>query len=185
MSVVLCLPAHLRVSTAASRGQAPHGNASVLSSGGPLLSIGCCRFWLGGPPGFLWGFPLLVPSGWGVFPLLVGGRLRGCGPFSCPSTRFFFRGGVCLFLPLPSLGWCTHWSAFSVASRVAVGACVLLGLAPAPWVGWVMYTLGVVALLDGLGSGSAGWAVEQGGFVRPWVRGAGVSRVSPPPRSRN
>ena len=29
MSVVLCLPAHLRVSTAASRGQAPHGNASI------------------------------------------------------------------------------------------------------------------------------------------------------------
>ena len=28
MSVVLCLPAHLCVSTAASRGQAPHGNAS-------------------------------------------------------------------------------------------------------------------------------------------------------------
>ena len=29
VSVVLCLPAHLRVSTAASRGQAPHGNASI------------------------------------------------------------------------------------------------------------------------------------------------------------
>ena len=29
MSVVLCLPAHLCVSTAASRGQAPHGNASL------------------------------------------------------------------------------------------------------------------------------------------------------------
>ena len=29
MSVVLCLPAHMRVSPAASRGQAPHGNASV------------------------------------------------------------------------------------------------------------------------------------------------------------
>ena len=28
MSVVLCLPAHLCVSTAASRGQAPDGNAS-------------------------------------------------------------------------------------------------------------------------------------------------------------
>ena len=28
MSVVLCLPAHLCVSTAAPRGQAPHGNAS-------------------------------------------------------------------------------------------------------------------------------------------------------------
>ena len=32
MSVVLCLPAHLRVSTAASRGQAPHRNASVSES---------------------------------------------------------------------------------------------------------------------------------------------------------
>ena len=30
MSAVLCLPACLRVSAAASRGQAPHGNASVL-----------------------------------------------------------------------------------------------------------------------------------------------------------
>ena len=29
MSVVLCLPAHLRVSTAAPRAQAPHGNASL------------------------------------------------------------------------------------------------------------------------------------------------------------
>ena len=32
MSVVLCLPAHLRVSTAASRGQALHGNASLPST---------------------------------------------------------------------------------------------------------------------------------------------------------
>ena len=30
VSVVLCLPAHLRVSTAASRGQPPHGNASAV-----------------------------------------------------------------------------------------------------------------------------------------------------------
>ena len=30
MSVVLCLPAPLRVSTAASRGQAPHGTASLV-----------------------------------------------------------------------------------------------------------------------------------------------------------
>ena len=37
MSVVPCLPAHLRVSTAASRGQAPHGNASVISSQSRLL----------------------------------------------------------------------------------------------------------------------------------------------------
>ena len=38
MSVVLCLPAHLRVSTAASRGQAPHGNASVVVVG-PLSVV--------------------------------------------------------------------------------------------------------------------------------------------------
>ena len=43
-----------------------------------------------------------------------------------------------------------------------------------------MYTLGSVALLAGLGSGCAGWAVAAGGFVRPWVRGAGVSRVFAP-----
>ena len=68
----------------------------------------------------------------------------------------FFGGGVCLFLPLPSLGWCKHWSAFGVANRVAVGACGLSGCALALWVGWVMYTLGLVAFLVGLGSGSAG-----------------------------
>ena len=159
----------------------------VLSSDGPLLSVGCRRFWLRGPPVFLRGVPSSVLSGWGVWPPLVGGRFRGCGPFPSPPPPvfFFISGGVCLFLPLPSLGWCTHWSAFRVVNRVAVGACVLLGLVPAPWVGWVMYTLGTVALLAGLGSGSAGWAVAPGGFVRPWVRGAGVSRVSPPPRCQN
>ena len=97
----------------------------------------------------------------------------------CPPPFFLF-GAVCLFLPLPSLGWCTHPSAFSVANQVAVGACGLLGRAPAPWVGWVMYTLGLVAFASKLGSGSAGWAVAQGGFVRPWVRGGGVLRVPPP-----
>ena len=39
MSVVLCLPAHLCVSTAASRGQAPHGNASAVLDTGATLSI--------------------------------------------------------------------------------------------------------------------------------------------------
>ena len=136
----------------------------VLSSGGPLLSVGCRRFWLIGPPVFIW-----------------GSRLRCCltGAFLVPPTLFFFCRGVCLFLPLPSLGWCTHWSACGVVNRVAVGACVLLGLAKAPWVGLVMYTLGSVALLAGLGSGSAGLAVAPGRFVWPWVRGAGIFRVPP------
>ena len=79
----------------------------------------------------------------------------------------FFWAGVCLVLPLPSLGWCTHWSAFGVVYRVAVGACGVLGHAPDPLVGWVMYTLGPVAFPVGLGSGSAGRAVASGGFVRP------------------
>ena len=67
----------------------------------------------------------------------------------------FFSGGVCLFLPLPFLGWCTHWSAFGVANRVAVCACAWLGRSPVAWVGWVMYTLGLVAFPVRLGSGCA------------------------------
>ena len=101
----------------------------------------------------------------------VGGRRGGCGPFSRPPPPVvsFLGGGVCLFLPLPSLGWRTHWSAFCVAFRFPVGGCVLPGRAPAPWVGWVMYTLGSAPLLAGLGSGSAGWGVAPGGFLWPWV----------------
>ena len=60
-----------------------------------------------------------------------------------PPPRCFFSGGFCLFLPLPSLVWRTHWPTFSVVFRVAVGGCVLLGCVPAPWVGLVMYTLGL------------------------------------------
>ena len=46
----------------------------VLSSGGPLFSVGCRRFWLGGPPVFLRGAPW-VPSS--VPSCGVGWRLRG------------------------------------------------------------------------------------------------------------
>ena len=119
----------------------------VPSSDGTLLSVWCRRFWLGSPPVPLRGVPSSVPSGWRVWlPRVVGGRFCGCGPFPCPPPPGFLLGGVCLFLPLPSLGWCTKWSAFIVVNRVAVGACVVLGLAPAPRVGWVMYTLGSAAL---------------------------------------
>ena len=99
----------------------------------------------------------------------VGGLFGGCGPFSRPPPLLFFLGGVCLFLPLPSLGWHRHWLAFSVVFRVAVGGCVLPGRAPVPWVGWVMYTLGSAPLPARLGCGSAGWAVAPGGFVWPWI----------------
>ena len=147
--------------------------SSGVLSGGPVGAV-FGAVWLGGLPASC----------------EVGARLRGCVPVSCPPPfffavclfppLFFSGGGVCLFLPLPSLGWCTHWSAFGVVNRVAVGACGLVGRAPAPWVGWVMYTLGPVAFPVGLGSGSAGWAVAPGGFGRPWVRGAGAFRVLPP-----
>ena len=137
---------------------------------------GCClRCCLAG------GFARLLWSG------CVASRLCACLlplPFFFPvclfPPPFFLWGGVCLFLPLPSLGWCTHWSAFVVVNRVAFGACGLLGRAPAPWVGWVMYTLGPTASPLGLGSRSAGWAVAPIGFLRPWVRGSGVFRVPLP-----
>ena len=142
----------------------------VLLPGGPLLLSWCCQFWLGGPPVPLWGVSSSVPSGWGVWPplaVLVGGLVAVGRSVALPP--------VCLFLPLPSLGWRTHWPAFSVVFRVAVGGCVLLGRVPAPWVGWVMYTLGSAPLPAGLGSGSADWAPAPGGFVRLWVRGLGLS----------
>ena len=143
----------------------------VHSSAGPLPPVWCYRPWLGGPPVTLGGVPSSLPSGWGVWlPLVVWSGDFVAGGLSRAPPLFSFWGGVCRFLPLPSVGWCTHWSAFGVVIRDAVGACVLPGLAPAPWVGWVMYTFGSVALSVGLGSGSAGWAVAPGGFVRPWVR---------------
>ena len=109
----------------------------------------------------------------------VGGWLGGCGLFSClfpfpPPFFFFFGGGACLFLPLPSLGWRTHWPVFSVVFRAAVFSCVLCGHVPAPWVGWAPYTVGSAPLLAGLGPGSAGWAAAPGGCLWFWVRGLGL-----------
>ena len=121
-----------------------------------------------------------VPSGGGVWPPLVvlAGGLAAVGCFRAfsPSPLLFFLGGggACLFLPLPSLGWCTHWSAFSVVFRAAVFSCVLFGRVPAPWVGWAMYTVGSAPLPAVLGPGSAGWAAAPGGCLWFWVRGLGL-----------
>ena len=142
----------------------------------------------GGPLFLAWWSPCAplgvlssVPSGLGVWPPLVvlaGGLVavgRSLAPPPLPPPFFFsFWGGVCLFLPLPSLGWRTHWPAFRVVFRVAVGGCVLLGRVPDPWVGWAMYTSGSAPLPDGLGPGSAGLAAAPGGFVWLWVRGLGL-----------
>ena len=146
--------------------------------GGPLFLACCCRFWLGGPPVPLWGSCLRCLLGGGFGRLWWCWRAVWwlCAVFAPPPhpPSVFFWGGACLFLPLPSLGWRTHWSAFSVVFRAAVGGCVLFGRVPAPWLGWAMYTLGSAPLLAGLGPGSAGWAAARGGCVWLWVRGLGL-----------
>ena len=121
---------------------------------------------------FSWGGGLAACAG-------VGGWLGGCGLFSClfpfpPPFFFFLGGGACLFLPLPSLGWRTHWPVFSVVFRAAVFSCVLCGHVPAPWVGWALYTVGSAPLLAGLGPGSADWAAAPGSCLWFWVRGLGL-----------
>ena len=134
----------------------------------------------GGPPFFFffffffsWGGGLAACGG-------VCGWLGGCGLFSClfsfppPFFFLFSGGGACLFLPLPSLGWRTHWPVFSVVFRAAVFSCVLCGHVPAPWVGWALYTVGSAPLLAGSGPGSAGWAAAPGGCLWFWVRGLGL-----------
>ena len=144
-------------------------------------------YWLG-VAGFGWVVPLCLCGGpffffvafWeGVLAACgaVGGRFGSCGLFSClspPPPPFFGGGGACLFLPLPSLGWRTHWPAFSVVFRAAVFSCALCGHVPAPLVGWALYTVGSAPLLAGLGPGSAGWAAAPGGCLWFWVRGLGL-----------
>ena len=137
----------------------------VLGGWSPCASVGVLSsgpFWGGFRP------PVVVLAG--------GLAAVGCFRAFSPSPLLFFLGGGggCLFLPLPSLGWRTHWPAFSVVFRAAVFSCVLCGRVPAPWVGWAMYTVGSAPLLAGLGPGSAGWAAAPGGCLWFWVRGLGL-----------
>ena len=138
------------------------GRFPCVSAGVPPLFF--FFFFGGGGPGRLWWCWRMVGRLWAVFV-----------PFPLPPSFFFFYlGGACLFLPLPSLGWRTHWPVFSVVFRAAVFSCVLCGHVPAPWVGWALYTVGSAPLLAGLGPGSAGWAAAPGGCLWFWVRGLGL-----------
>ena len=160
------------------------GSPFFFSVSVPLFPVGRC-YWLG-VAGFGWVVPLCLCGGpvfgafWGgVWPpvvVLAGGLAAvGCFRAFSPSPLLFFGGGgACLFLPLPSLGWRTHWPAFSVVFRAVVFSCVLCGRVPAPWVGWAMYTVGSAPLLAGFGPGSAGWAAAPGGCLWFWVRGLGL-----------
>ena len=144
-----------------------------------LFPVGRCS-WVG-VAGFGWVVPLCLfgrpvfGAFWAVWWLWV---------LLAPPPCFFFCGGVCLFLPVPSLGWRTHWSAFSVVFQVAVGGWVLPGCVPVPWVGSVKYTFSSAPLPAGLGSGSAGWAAAPSGFVQLLSRWAGVVRVLSSTRCR-
>ena len=131
----------------------------------------------GGPPPFFFFFFFPGGGAWPPVVVLAGGWAAvGCFRAFSPSPLlfFFWGGGACLFLPLPSLGWRTHWPVFSVVFRAAVFSCVLCGHVPAPWVGWALYTVGSAPLLAGLGPGSAGWAAAPGGCLWFWVRGLGL-----------
>ena len=119
----------------------------------------------------------------------LGGRLRGC--VSAPPVFLSSRwpAGARLWLGLGS-PFCFPFCLFAGASTgrhsVWLTASLLVLLvaaarAPAPWVRWVMYTLGLVAYPVRLGAGSAGWAVAPAGFVRSWVRGGGVALCPPTP----
>ena len=140
----------------------------VLGGWSPCASVGV--------PFFFFFFVAFWGGAWPPVVVLAGGLPAvGCfRAFSPSPLLFFFWGGGCLFLPLPSLGWRTHWPAFSVVFRAAVFCCVLCGHVPAPWVGWALYTVGSAPLLAGLGPGSAGWAAAPGGCLWFWVRGLGL-----------
>ena len=135
---------------------------------------GVVRLCLCGGPPFFFFFFFFFRLGGGAWPPLVvlagGWAAVGCFRAFSPSPLpffFFFWGGACLFLPLPSLGWRTHWPVFSVVFRAAVFSWVLCGHVPAPWVGWALYTVGSAPLLAGLGPGSAAGRLRQaaaGGF---------------------
>ena len=144
---------------------------SVLGGWSPCASVGVLFFFFVAFSGGAWP-PLVVLAGG----LAAVGCFRAFSP--SPLLFFFFGGGggggACLFLPLPSLGWRTHWPAFSVVFRAAVFSCVLRGHVPAPWVGWALYTVGSAPLPAGLGPGSAGWAAAPGGCLWFPVRGLGL-----------
>ena len=151
---------------------------------------------LGGPVGVAFGVAWLggLPSACGMGVRLCGcvtvsrpppflfrwARVRGsAGVPPLPCFLVFFGGGVWLFLPLPSLDWCTPWSAFGVANRVAVGAAVGCRPCSGP-MGWVGY---VHAWPGGLSRRTRFWLCRLGGCAsQSWEvlgqRGAGLS-VSP------
>ena len=102
----------------------------VPSSGGSLLLVWRCRFWLAGPAVPLWRVPSSVPSGWGVWPPLVVwvGGFVAVGLSRAPPPWFFFWGGsACSSLCLPWAGVRTGWhSVWSSGWLLVLALCQAL-----------------------------------------------------------
>ena len=104
----------------------------VLSAGllGVAFGVACQGSF---PPSVEWvrGFAVVrLSPPFSFFP--ASWRLCAAGWVGPPAFCFFFPGQGCLFLPSPSPGWCTHWSANGVATWVAVGLVGGRGPCPGP-----------------------------------------------------
>ena len=97
------------------------------------------------------------------------------------AVLFVCGGGfACSSLCLPWAGARTGRHTVWLSGSLLV-SWVSSGRPPAPWVGWAMYTLGLMACPVGSCAGSACWAVAPAGFVRSWVRGGGFAPCLPAP----
>ena len=168
------------------RGVFTSGPSAAVSTWWAAVSGWVSSGWSGLPPGVLstapWVSPLVVPGrgslasvelvrGFAVvqwsppFSFFPVGRWVcargwvGLPPFRVCFSFGFFSRGVCLFLPVPSLGWCTHWSANGVANWPPLALVGGRGPCPGP-VGGVGYAH---AWVGGLSCGVRLWFCQLGG----------------------
>ena len=157
----------------------------------PLVGLpvawGCAGVAVGGicPPPAPFFFFFGLPEGGVVLGPVVSWL---CGARRCLSRSWASWSSS----PLPLLFGLHLCFFFSVARHLSGGVCAgVSGVSFPPMgrcsrlsvvgFGWVALRCSfLLAYLVGLGSGSAGWGVAPGGFVRPWVKGGGVFRVPPP-----
>ena len=169
---------------------------------GLLLLAGCRQVGQAGPPVFFWGGPWVSPLRVAWLAGVARRSCSGCAPLRlsdclCP-TLFFSPVGARSWLGGGSpLHWFFFWGWFTCSSlclplagprtgqhsmwltRLLLVLQFAAGRVPAPWVGWVMSTLGLAACSVGLRSGFAGWADVPAGLVRSWIKG-GLGCPRPP-----
>ena len=160
------------------------GWSSGVLSGGPvgvLFGVACL---LGMPAscGVVRDLAVVCPPSFSLFPCWPAGARSWFGGGSPLLSSFSGGGFACSSLCLPCAGAATgRLSVWLTGSQLVLW--VAAGHSPAPWVWWVMYTLGLVACPVGLGAGSAGRMVAPDGFMSSWVKGGRGFPVSPRPCS--